>query len=237
MDRSPPHCYRLYKYRSIAECSRQYTSRIITEGCIYYAAPKQFNDPFDCRFCVNMADAPLNAFGQLKQDEIKTLAENWLWEDSNKDVSVLSLSEVNDDVLMWSHYSDSHAGVCLEFTFQTSEKLHQVQYRKVRPQFYFADCRKQERDVARFRQSVISSLTTKAEQWAYEKEWRCIDFGSAGERPMPDDALSGITFGCRTSETDEQMVREWVQSANRSVTFYQAVQRDGQFALDIREID
>jgi|SaaInlStandDraft_2_1057019.scaffolds.fasta_scaffold63395_2 hypothetical protein len=94
----------------------------------------------------------------------------------------------------------------------SAEKLHQVQYTDNRPQFYFADCREQDRDDNRFRHSVIASLTTKAAQWAYEKEWRCIDFVAAGERPMPNDMLNGIVFGCRTSDADKQMVREWVQS-------------------------
>lgn len=184
-----------------------------------------------------MDGAPLSAFGLSKRDEIKAFAENWLWEDTNKDVSILSLSEVNDNILMWSHYSDSHAGICLELSFQTSEQVHQVQYNDDRPLFYFADCREHDRDDHRFHQSVMRAITTKAEQWAYEKEWRCIDFGAAGERPMPDGMLSGIIFGCRTSVTDKQMVREWVQAADLSVTFYQASERDGHFSLDIRKLD
>ena len=35
---------------------------------------------------------------------------------SNVDASgVLCLSECHDDILMWSHYGDSHRGICLEF--------------------------------------------------------------------------------------------------------------------------
>ena len=60
---------------------------------------------------------------------------------------------------------------------------------------------------------------------------------TAGERPMHDNMLSGIIFGCRTCESDKQMVRDWVESVGRPVRFYQAFQRDGAFALDIQEID
>lgn len=214
-----------------------YTSRIVTDARIYYAAPKQFNDPFDCQFCVNVDGAPLNAFGLSKRDEIKAYSEKWLWDETNKDVSVLSLSELKDNPLMWAHYSDSHTGICLELTFQTSQALHRVKYSDVRPQFFFADVREQDRDNERFRDGIISTLITKASDWAYEKEWRCIDFGGPGERPMPDDMLSGIIFGCRTSETDKKMVRDWVESAGRPVMFYEAFQRDGEFALDVEEVD
>ena len=162
--------------------------------------------------------------------------KNRLWEETNKDISILSLSEVNDNILMWSHYSDSHAGICLDLTFETSEELHRVRYTDVRPQFYFADVREQDRDQERYKNGILSTLTMKASHWAYEKEWRCIDFGGRGERPMPRGMLAGIIFGCRTSETDKRMVREWVESASQSVRFCQAIQRDGAFALDIKEI-
>ncbi len=237
MSHSSPHSYRLFKYRSIAEHSQPYTSRIVTGSHIYYAAPKQLNDPFDCQFCVNMNGAPLNAFGLSKRDEIKAFAEEWLYADTNKDVSVLSLTEVNDDLLMWSHYADSHTGICLELTFQTSEELHKVRYSDVRPQIFFADVRKQDRNEVRFRNSIMSTLTTKTPHWAYEREMRCIDFGGPGERPMPDGMLSGIIFGCRTSEDSKRMIRDWVESAGRRVKYYQAEQQDGAAALDIKEID
>ncbi|MGI8977918.1 MAG: hypothetical protein ACR2FY_01695 [Pirellulaceae bacterium] len=92
MSHSSPLSYRLFKYRSIIEQSRLYTSRIITNRHIYYAAPKQFNDPFDCQFCVNMIGAPLSAYGLAKQAEIKALAEKVLLDDANNNVSVLSLT-------------------------------------------------------------------------------------------------------------------------------------------------
>src|SRR6266481_4035144 len=156
---------------------------------------------------------------------------------TNNVVSVLSLTELNDNLLMWSHYSDSHTGICLELKFQTSEELHSVRYSDVRPESFFADFREKDRDEGRFRNGIISTVTTKATNWAYEKEWRCIDFGCAGERPMPDGMLSGIIFGCRTSEEAKSMVRDWVQTGGQRVKFYQAVQRDGAFALDIQGID
>ena len=144
-------------------------------------------------------DAPLKSIAKSNRDEIKLIAEKQFWEKVSNDWSVLSLSELNDNILMWSHYADSHMGICLELTFQPSEELHQVQYSDRRPRFYFTDVREQDRNPYRFGNSVLSTLKTKATQWAYEMEWRCVDFGGRGERPMPDGMLSGIIFGCRTS--------------------------------------
>jgi hypothetical protein len=228
--------YRLFKYRSLSEDGRKYTSRIITDGQIYYAAPKQFNDPFDCQFCINMEGAPLNEFELSKRDEIKAIAENRLWEETNKSFSVLALSELDDNLLMWSHYSDSHAGICLELTFLICEKLHQVRYSDDREPFFFADFLEQDRDFERYRNGILSTFTLKSSHWAYEKEWRCIDFDGPGERPMPEGMLSGIIFGCRTSDEDKQLVRDWVKAAGQPVRFYQSVQVDGAFALRIEEV-
>ncbi|HQU47005.1 MAG TPA: hypothetical protein PK867_29640, partial [Pirellulales bacterium] len=55
--------------------------------------------------------------------------------------------------------------------------------------------------------------------------------------PFPSDMLTGVIFGCRTSDADKAMVREWVASIGRAVAFYRAKQRDGAFALDIDLID
>jgi hypothetical protein len=111
--------YRLFKYRSLREPNRTYTSRIITEQCIYYAAPRQLNDPFDCDVCVRMDGAGLSAHGlpASRAAEIKAYAEKWLRDVTNSTIAVLSLCRVNDDVQMWSHYADGHAGICLEFNF------------------------------------------------------------------------------------------------------------------------
>lgn len=232
-----PYTYRLFKYRSIAEHSREYTSRIIADGLIYYAEPKQFNNPFDCEFCVSMDGAPLNADGQSKRDKIKAFAEMFLRDETNDNVAVLSLSKLNDNFLIWTHYSDSHAGICLELTFETSEELYKVKYTNARPQLFFADIFEQNRDHERYRKSIIDILTTKASRWAYEHELRCIDFEGAGERLMPPGTLSGIIFGCRTSAKDKEVVQKWVESTDQCVRFSKAVQQDGTFALDIEEID
>jgi len=134
---SAPSAYthRLFKYRSLLGESREYTSRIVTRRHIYYAAAHEFNDPFDSRVSVNMDGAPLNEFGSSKRAELKAFAEKWFWEEMNKDLAVLSLTELHDNILMWSHYADGHRGICLDFTVRTSEDLHRVRYADVCPQF------------------------------------------------------------------------------------------------------
>lgn len=229
---------RLFKYRSIAPgAGRERTERLITQRQIYYAAPEQFNDPFDCQVCFNFDGAPLSTTGRSKIYQIRAHSNTFMRDRINEGIGMLCLTERNDNILMWSHYSDCHAGICLAFDFEATAPPHRVVYSDVRPQLHFADVREKDRDEARFEEAVIKTMTTKALDWAYEKEWRCIDFGGRGERSMSHDMLTGIIFGCRTSDEDRAMVRRWVESSNHTVAFFQVAQRDGEFALEVRRID
>lgn len=231
--------YRLFKYRSLAVPNRGHTSRIITERRIYYAAPRQLNDPFDCDVCVRIDGEALSAqrLPVSRAAEIRAYAEQWLRAVTNNTMAVLSLCRINDDVQMWSHYADGHAGICLEFTFEATEPPHEVRYTQQRPSLDFGDFDEGRRDHERFARSAIELLTTKAPAWSHEKELRCIDFDGPGERPMPSDMLTGVIFGCRIADGDKEMVRNWVRSSGQAVRFYQANQRDGSFALDIQPLD
>ncbi|MCA9229105.1 MAG: DUF2971 domain-containing protein [Planctomycetales bacterium] len=44
---------------------------------------------------------------------------------NNDQWGVLSLSAISSNIMMWSHYADSHKGVCIEYTDYTDEQLSQ----------------------------------------------------------------------------------------------------------------
>jgi hypothetical protein len=114
----------LYKYRSIQGESRYYTSRLITHGLAYYASPKQFNDPLDCRFVVDLRgeQRPLSLvqshFGEPWRQEQERFREI-----VDAKLSIFSLSEIRDSTLMWSHYSDGHRGVCVGIELEVDSHL------------------------------------------------------------------------------------------------------------------
>lgn len=225
--------YRLYKYRALAGKALEYTARIIRDGYVYYAAPEEFNDPFDCRYCVTVDGLPEGAFQNANPDDVRKHANNFLWKAVNEEFRIFSLAGVSDNLLMWSHYADSHRGICLQLTFQASEDLYRVKYRNQRPQFYLVDAFEQFRDEERFNRHAIEILTTKSRAWRYEKEFRCVDFGKRGETRIPTGSLSAIIFGCEIPEESRETVREWVSESGLKIPFFQAIMRDGAFALDI----
>jgi Protein of unknown function (DUF2971) len=112
---------------------------------------------------------------------------------------VLSLAETWDDPLMWSHYADQHRGICIEYTVidGDSARLEAVDYNAPRSisaqDIYRWKC---EKDVAAEKQVFGAYFYAKANQWAYEKEWRDIA-DTAGSKHSNFD-ISAIHFGMRT---------------------------------------
>jgi hypothetical protein len=92
--------------------------------------------------------------------------------DVNRTFGIVSLSQIPNDILMWSHYSDSHKGFCvgldLKYIFKNfGPKLHvsEMNYQTEIPQIdLFED------KVVYF----IKLLATKSKHWQYEKEVRII---------------------------------------------------------------
>ncbi len=94
---------------------------------LYFFDPKHFNDPVDCRIelysaletAVNVAEredptvkAKLQKLGNL--DDIYRKIENDV-----KRSAVFSLSREENNVLMWSHYADSHKGFSVGFSLSS----------------------------------------------------------------------------------------------------------------------
>ena len=87
---------------------------------------------------------------------------------------MLSLTESADDILMWSHYADSHRGVCLRFSTEIGffKDAQQVVYQDERPVVNLI------RDTPHVYQR--KAVLYKSCHWEYEEEWRIIDHGTPG---------------------------------------------------------
>lgn len=93
-------------------------------------------------------------------------------ERSNEFIGVLSLTEKNDNLLMWSHYADSHRGFCLCFDATAGffnrrrtdndefYHLRKVSYSAKRPSKSMMDI------------GSIELFLLKSDVWSYEYEWR-----------------------------------------------------------------
>lgn len=108
----------LFKYRTVNER----TLSILSEGVAYFSSPEELNDPFDLiydeagpreeqeRFIqerTNMGtDQALLGVAAMKVFEREVLS-------GDRRTRIYCVSEIVDSVLMWSHYADSHRGICV----------------------------------------------------------------------------------------------------------------------------
>lgn len=188
---------RLYKYRSLRfEEDAQHVCDSIVGSRLYWASPLSFNDPFDCVptyiYKGTKAEHLQNArrsvevlgVGRPRGERRQMLAKgrrrksgeiaDTMAEASRKlleRMGVCSLTEARDDILMWSHYGDAHAGICLGF----EPSLHAIDFAGAFPVLYARD-RPQINLIRRStgHELMEKVLLTKNSGWAYEREWRMI---------------------------------------------------------------
>ena len=135
-----PNVKHLYIYRP----ANHFTEKIFQDERLWSSKPEQFNDPFDCDLevtkgiteedvmntvralhghrdhwppeIVRFVDSLFDKDGKFTPAE-RARVDNEIQAiiDDNKNSGVVCLSEVNDSILMWSHYAQNHTGLCIEF--------------------------------------------------------------------------------------------------------------------------
>lgn len=155
------------------------------------------NDELDRRY---MTDGMINE--RFKQ-EVKEGALGPMAKQGFALGGVCSLTEKNDDILMWAHYADGHRGFCLEFdtSFVPFNELYQVKYQDQIPTF---------NPIRLFRdvEEAMQIFTTKFTAWSYEKEWRL--FHSQGDKAYRYGvkALARIYFGAEMEPTNKDIIAQ-----------------------------
>jgi len=245
----------LYKYRSLrTKRDRQYTERILTHNEIYFAKYKEFNDPFDCNFHISFEGniiAHKSKLRKLNPDlseaELDIKTKNDLQPKNirkrekkvhknisqiNRGFGIFSMSAKRDNLLMWSHYSDYHRGICLEFKVIDGKlfgcDLSKVNYQEQYPDLSIYD------DIDL--EWMKRYWTTKGCDWRYEEEWRIL-YRETGCKVFPAEELTGVILGTRISKKKRKLVLEWLSNRSCKVQLYQAHEYNDRFGLDISSVE
>ena len=127
-------------------------------------------------------------------------------------------STKKDSILMWSHYADSHRGVCFEFE-ENREYFKKVNYSTKKPflnlsgaiarllayDFIGEKITYQDKEFANI---MLDSLFTKSMEWSYENEVRCVlsdeeintlGYYYEGEKSFLKMKISKIYIGTKAS--------------------------------------
>lgn len=186
--------------------------------------------------------SPNEACSKARESSNRREVEKWE-DDQRNDLSrkvrettfMFCLSEVNHNILMWSHYADGHKGICVEFRPGDPSHLNffanarQVNYDKDYPAVQFYKTSLDEK--------VKLCILRKAREWEYEKERRVLDFGERpGFREIPAGLISGVIMGHCISEENRDWVLELVREHPTPITVYQARRRKDSYALEIEPL-
>jgi hypothetical protein len=127
-------------------------------------------------------------------------ASHGLWRAVSNQYRVYCQSALADVPLMWSHYAQSHRGLCLEFSTQNELFCGAlpVVYRDTYPLFDLADSSED---------AALAVLLTKSDDWRYESEFRLIATAPGHFSPgmlqsranfvkVPAGTLKGVIMGC-----------------------------------------
>ena len=217
----------LYKYTRIESFKA-----IVSNSSIIFKNPTLFNDPYDCKpTLINFEFVPTNFRQYLIEKykpaltpEIIQRVEN----SSDNDVvsafrdlafpielsntAISCFSEKFDNLLMWSHYSNAHKGVCIGFDlkklYSAIESYHpaliKVKYTNEFVQTeYFTNTK----------EAIGNWYRIKSECWSYENEIRIVltnlKLNSAKQIniPISKESISSIYLGYNLESEDESHIR------------------------------
>lgn len=252
-----------YKYRSLSGPDKIYTGRAIIERELKFTHARKFNDPFDCLPILTLEctkrefEIYLDGFfdrqhpgikkGQKRQaikeiiadpsrnhksQQVKDLLD-FAFASSLDAAGVLCLSSDPSHILMWSHYADSHRGICLQFECDPTDHFFSyasnVSYSDERPSVnLISDPPDQFQNKALF---------TKASHWIYEEEFRIVTPKfSPGIHKYPAEALTGIILGAFITEEDRQSVINWTSSLSHKVNLLQAKIHQSKYIIEIENL-
>jgi len=240
---------------------------VLNNNLVRFTQPAALNDPFELmpnlseirRFFANLTNSftSKNAshadYGLQSTDEIiKDTFGRWN-ADNASSLLFLSLSKERNNLLMWSHYCDSHRGFTLGFDsfhpfFSESKPgiksvLREVIYSRTRPVIPAPDG-----DAESFFQANTNILT-KSHHWAYERELRlCASTAAADETKtginsepiylfrFPVEALQEVILGHRMSNESKEEIIQVVGRSYPDAKIYATALSELEYDLEINPI-
>ena len=238
--------YVFFKFQEI----NKYLIDGLVKGTIYFASPKQLNDPFDCR--VDIKKSAKQAIEQLsgkKKDILTELVniERYLdqIQKDTSNVAVCSFSLILNDPLLWAHYANQHRGLCLTYDFPKSFLDNPDEILAVAPveyednsmtRWFIDNTPTEETGFSEFTEEIVKKvLTIKSPAWRYENEVRIIRMQN-GPYEIGKSQLKQICFGLDTTDSDIDLIRQVVDNAGYSVEFCKIERSQSDFGIEEKEI-
>lgn len=236
----------LFKYKS-----QDFLIDLFIKNELWFSSPLSFNDPFDCQINISTENNTRHEIEKffssapVSQEQINFAVEkytnnpeewyNFMNEAARKSVNrngVCCFSKKEDNLLLWSHYGDSHKGVCLKFNILEDPEF-----------FYFPVNVKYDTNYPVYnhlksREEILSSLMlTKSNVWSYEEEYRVIKLETLGAQKLAKKCFVEIIFGCRCDESFIEKIILLTRTFGYNLVYKRAILNKSNFSLDFEIIN
>jgi hypothetical protein len=164
-------------------------------------------------------------------------------------VKLLCLTEVNDNLLMWSHYAANHTGVvlrlaCVEELDSPWGVAQPIVYSRTMPRLLDNESLRQlvtgQSTIDRS-QTLHDLVFTKAIDWQYEQEWRTASFEShdanVEDVSFNKKELAGVYFGCRCPKETYEEITMLARKINPEVEIFYGRKSHREFAIEFVKAD
>lgn len=233
----------------------------LSNGLLRFTPPSALNDPYEA--LPGISEELLKVVFSLVKKEFDEIPEGLKSLESDPSLlieyfykqgmqkidstlGILSLSKRWDNPLMWSHYTESHQGLCIGFNlkhsfFDTNENYKTNQNMTVLPVKY-SDKRFLLAPERMNRQEALDVLHIKSLDWEYEEEVRVVATLKEATKiipaspydislfKIPHEAISEIIVGLRV---DNEVVEQAQELANElSIPLYKTIISKQSFILD-----
>ncbi|NWJ52963.1 MAG: DUF2971 domain-containing protein [Bacteroidetes bacterium] len=154
-------------------------------------------------------------------------------EDIDKIFGILSLTKQPLNYLMWSHYGNSHNGICLGFD---ATILYKVVGGTISPVVYNTEMPKMKLfgDINDFH---LKQLSTKSDIWTYEEEYRIVkSFAAKQTISYPKEMLKEVYLGCKLPFQEKLKIIDFIKDKGIDCRIYELSLNKKVFKLDSSNI-
>lgn len=256
----------LYKYAKWDK----YTQENLRNAQLRFNTPEQFNDPFDSYpqfvddddekeafFAINEKQGvPENVMKEIPNEVLLSLQRmadrNPI---HNSKHGITCFTKKNDNILMWSHYADSHKGICIGFEWDEKDSVvdfldgernrHNSSFLEKGKCFPIAYCSANERPIFPFYlpKQIGETMIRKFDMWKYEEEVR-FRVISARESVFPTqlyyklERLKEIILGANMPLQHFSQCYRLVESLPNSdrIQIFVGMLSDHEYKVKIREV-
>ncbi len=209
----------MFKYHKCGDL--KYLKQLLESNSFYMAPRTKMNDMYDCFFSLSeeyIANeiAGTNIFQRNTSNPNSSVRENLIGILHAKiytgiNPGITCFSEKCDNDILWSYYSDSAKGICMEFDFSNEEDIFIKALRKVDYTDDFLINTQSDLNILPFRKKKIFST---------ENEWRIVYHYGNQRCEFNKTSLKAIYIGGRCKQEDVLEIMNVIEAYEYDIKFH-----------------